>query len=178
MPSKTEKQKKFFGVVMGAKKGQKGVSDKAKKVAKEMPKKEIKKFLKTEAEEDEQSVSKKIKKGNGKMVFDGPKVKDRKAFAPTTKKHKSEKGKGSYVRKNTAEEDEQGKDCWKGYKKKGTKKKNGRTVNNCIKESNNILKFIESIITKDYANAHKHLQKVINKKMQDRISQEIEKPLF
>lgn len=25
--------------------------------------------------------------------------------------------------------------CWKGYKKQGTKKKNGKTVNNCIKES-------------------------------------------
>ncbi len=24
--------------------------------------------------------------------------------------------------------------CWKGYKKAGTKKKNGKTVNNCIKD--------------------------------------------
>lgn len=24
--------------------------------------------------------------------------------------------------------------CWSGYKKQGTKKKNGRTVNNCIKD--------------------------------------------
>ena len=46
MPSKTEKQRKFFGAVMGAKKGQKGISKKAQEVAKEMPKKEIKKFLK------------------------------------------------------------------------------------------------------------------------------------
>lgn len=46
MPSTTEKQKRFFGAVMGAKKGQKGVSGAAKKVAKEMPKKEIKKYLK------------------------------------------------------------------------------------------------------------------------------------
>lgn len=49
MPSKTEKQKKFFGAVMGAKKGQKGVTGAAKKVAKEMPKKEIKKYLKKES---------------------------------------------------------------------------------------------------------------------------------
>ena len=55
MPSKTEKQRKFFGAVMGAKKGQKGSSGEAKKVAKEMPKKEIKKFLKKE--EDEQYAS-------------------------------------------------------------------------------------------------------------------------
>lgn len=25
--------------------------------------------------------------------------------------------------------------CWTGYKKEGTKKKNGKTVNNCVKES-------------------------------------------
>jgi hypothetical protein len=55
MPSKTEKQRKFFGAVMGAKKGQKGISKKAKKVAEEMPKKEIKKFLK-------------VKKGKTKTV--------------------------------------------------------------------------------------------------------------
>ena len=47
MPAKSEKQRKFFGAVMGAKKGQKGVKGAAKKVAREMPKKEIKKFLKT-----------------------------------------------------------------------------------------------------------------------------------
>lgn len=49
MPAKSEKQRKFFGAVMGAKKGQKGVSGTAKKVAKEMPEKEIKKFLKKES---------------------------------------------------------------------------------------------------------------------------------
>ena len=49
MPAKSEKQKKFFGAVMGAKKGQKGVTGAAKKVAKEMPKKEVKKFLKKES---------------------------------------------------------------------------------------------------------------------------------
>lgn len=48
MPAKTEKQKRFFGAVMGAKKGQSSVTGAAKKVAKEMPKKEIKKFLKKE----------------------------------------------------------------------------------------------------------------------------------
>ena len=52
MPAKSEKQRKFFGVVMGAKKGQKGISGAAKEVAKEMPKKEIKKFLKKESFEN------------------------------------------------------------------------------------------------------------------------------
>jgi hypothetical protein len=48
MPAKTEKQKRFFGAVMGAKKGQSSVTGAAKKVAKEMPEKEVKKFLKKE----------------------------------------------------------------------------------------------------------------------------------
>lgn len=48
MPSKSEKQRKFFGAVMGAKKGKGKVKGAAKKVAKEMPEKEIKKFLKKE----------------------------------------------------------------------------------------------------------------------------------
>ena len=52
MPSKSEKQRKFFGAVMGAKKGQKGVTGAAKKAAKDMPEKEIKKFLKKENFDD------------------------------------------------------------------------------------------------------------------------------
>jgi hypothetical protein len=46
MPSVSQKQKRFFGAVMSAKKGKKGVTGAAKKAAKEMPEKEIKKFLK------------------------------------------------------------------------------------------------------------------------------------
>jgi hypothetical protein len=52
MPAKSEKQLKFFGAVMGAKKGQKGVTGAAKKAAKDMPEKEIKKFLKKESFDD------------------------------------------------------------------------------------------------------------------------------
>ena len=52
MPAKSEKQRKFFGAVMGAKKGQKGVTGAAKKAAKDMPEKEIKKFLKKESFDD------------------------------------------------------------------------------------------------------------------------------
>jgi hypothetical protein len=48
MPSKSEKQRKFFGAAMSAKKGKGKVTGAAKKVAKEMPEKEIKKFLKKE----------------------------------------------------------------------------------------------------------------------------------
>lgn len=48
MPAKSEKQRKFFGAVMGAKKSGKGKGA-AAKVAKKMPKKSIKKFLKKES---------------------------------------------------------------------------------------------------------------------------------
>lgn len=230
MPSKTEKQKRFFGAVMGAKKGQKGVSGKAKKVAKEMPKKEIKKFLKTEeedeqipnrknelnvayrerlenlayrkqmgeitpeqyqqlynstvanykkqvSEEDEQSVVKQMKKGGGKAAFEGPNVKERKHFAPSTQRHKAKKGKGSYDRKKSFDENEE-KACWKGYKKEGMKKKGDKIVNNCVKESNSILNFLEAIMTKNHSDAHKYLKDTIDKKLQMRIADEINTPLF
>lgn len=147
MPSKTEKQKRFFGAVMGAKKGQKKVSGEAKKVAKEMPKKEIKKFLKTE-DEDEQSVSKKMKKGGGKVTLKGPEVKERKHMPPPTRKHKDKKN--GYVREKKVD----------------------------IQESASIIRFIEAIMTENHADAHKYLRDTINQKIQQRISKEIEKPLF
>jgi hypothetical protein len=178
-------------------------------------------------------------KKQGKHVFDGPEVKQRKHFAPGTKTEKPKKGKGSYNRGNAFEdEDEQdlgevppnpnykkeeklgsvplgggyvkpkpkkkslgkriadkffnrsvsgGKKpydedeqtaCWDGYKKKGTKKKGSKTVNNCVKESTNLSKFIEAIMTSNHAQAHKQLKDAINSKIQERIAQEIEKPLF
>lgn len=68
MPSKSEKQRKFFGAVMGAKKGKKKVSGAAKKVAKEMPEKEIKKFLKKKPKSRKKAASSpKSKKGKKKI---------------------------------------------------------------------------------------------------------------
>ena len=49
MPAKSEKQRKFFSAVMGAKKGQKKVTGAAKKASKEMSEKTIKDFLKKES---------------------------------------------------------------------------------------------------------------------------------
>lgn len=66
MPSKSEKQRKVFGAVTGAKKGKGKVSGAAKKVAKDMPEKEIKKFLKKE--EDAESISKKVKTVAAAMI--------------------------------------------------------------------------------------------------------------
>jgi hypothetical protein len=45
-------------------------------------------------------------------------------------------------------------------------------------ESASIIKFIEAIMTEDHAKAHKYLKDTINRKIQEKISQEIEKPLF
>ena len=68
MPPKTEKQQDLFRAAMGAEEGQKNVSGEAKKIAKQMPKKKIKEFLKMEDEEDEQSCWKGYKKmGTKKM---------------------------------------------------------------------------------------------------------------
>ena len=78
--------------------------------------------------------------------------------------------------KKEGEEDEQS--CWKGYKKQGTKKKGGKNVNNCVEESTNLHKFIEAIMTSNHAQAHKQLKNAINSKIQKRIAQEIDKPLF
>ena len=47
-----------------------------------------------------------------------------------------------------------------------------------LNESASIIKFIEAIMTEDHAKAHKYLKDTINKKIQEKISQEIEKPLF
>lgn len=162
-------------------------------------------------------------KKEGKVTLDGPKVKDRKAFAPSTQKHKAEKGKGSYNRKNkppeedaeemnTDEVDKKVEELAKRSKpkypfKKGetsevkkadlkrmreenkgkklsppkqNKLKGGlqKTLKKELNESASIIKFIEAIMTEDHAKAHKYLKDTINKKIQEKISQEIEKPLF
>ena len=59
MPSKSEKQRKFFGAVKGAKKGSSKVSGAAKKVAKKMPEKEIDKFLKKKPKKAAKKAAKK-----------------------------------------------------------------------------------------------------------------------
>ena len=150
MPSKSEKQRKFFGAVKGAKKGSSKVSGAAKKVAKKMPEKEIDKFLKKKgAEEDAESISKKIKKtGKAEFKKDGPK--DRKKTAPPTQVQKSKKGKGSYTR---------------------AKKEKP------ITESSLSL-FIDCILEKKYDDASKYLTSILNSKLQERIEKELATPLF
>lgn len=122
-------------------------------------------------------ISDKVKK-TGKAIFDGPKVKERKNFAPKTKVETSKKGKGAKKpKKETFEEDEE-KACWKGYKKKGTKMKGDKKVNNCVKENTIIADFVEAVIEKRYADAHQFMNDAIALKIQNKIAQELNTPLF
>jgi hypothetical protein len=161
-------------------------------------------------------------KKDGKVTLSGPKVKERKAFWAGTKTEKPKKGKGSFERKKSYDEDEEEprkkgefakgekseikkqhlrdlrknnkgisfdpksvknkeedneeRACWKGYKKQGTKKKGGKTVNNCVKES--ISRFVNSIIDGDHAKAHGYLKKAVQEKLRSRMEKEINTPLF
>lgn len=109
-------------------------------------------------------------KKTGKHVFDGPKVKDRKKFAPATKTEKSKKGKGSFERIKSFDEDEE-----KKVIKKVTKK-GGKSITNHIKES--ILKFVEATLDNNYSKANEYLKDVVEKKIQIRIEKEINTSLF
>lgn len=120
---------------------------KQKKVANKIPAKDVKKSLK---DEDEESVSKQLKK-TGKATVKGPEVKDRKKFAPATKVDKPKKGKGSYNRKEEKD---------------------------VVQENMDLINFINCIITKKYASANKYLNNAVELKIQKVIETEIETPLF
>lgn len=83
-----------------------------------------------------------------------------------------------------------GKACWKGYKQAGTKKKGGKTVDNCVpvkkakkkkkqvNENFNISAFINCVLEKNYSEANKYLTDILTSKMQQRIESELSTPLF
>ena len=156
MPAKSEKQRNFFGVVEGAKHGEKGVSGKAKKVAKEMPEKKVKEFLKVEGskEEDEQSALKQFKP-KGKV------------------KAKPKKVKRSYNKISEIGEDEEIKF---GSVKK-TKKTKGKDLSK-IRESKDLSEFVESVMLKNYSDAKQQLSKIIDGKISNLIRQHLNTPLF
>ena len=43
-----------------------------------------------------------------------------------------------------------GKACWKGYRLAGTKKKGGKTVDNCVKEEDKAFNYVVSKLKKKY----------------------------
>ena len=111
--AKSKAQQKFMGMVHAMQKGEKvkGASPELKKVAKDMPKKDAKDYAKTK----HKGLPNKVEEvANSKIC--------------------KECGKPSYT---TLDEEKQkgvdGKVCWKGYKRMGTKKKGGKTVDNCVK---------------------------------------------
>jgi hypothetical protein len=97
---------------------------------------------------------------------------------------KSAKDVGKNPTRKTAkqirgEEDEE-KSCWKGYEKRGMKKKGGKKVPNCVavNESKLIKDFIDNIIMKNYAQADKYLREVVELKVAQRLAKEVNTPLF
>lgn len=101
-------------------------------------------------EESSKKVLKKMKEGNGKATFDGPKVKTRKKSAPPTQVHKKKKGAGSYSREKAEQ----------------------------IEENNTIYNLVDAILEKRYSDADKYLKDVVEKKLQRRIQEELTTKLF
>lgn len=56
-----------------------------------------------------------------------------------------------------------GKACWKGYKQMGTKKKGGKTVDNCVKEDKKEKEKDEGADKKDETKFHGKLDKLVHK---------------
>jgi hypothetical protein len=56
-----------------------------------------------------------------------------------------------------------GKACWKGYKQMGTKKKGGKTVDNCVKEDKKEKEEDEGAKKKDETKFHGKLDKLVHK---------------
>jgi len=104
--AKSQAQQKFMGMVYSAKKGEEPASPEVAKVAKDISKKDAKDFAATK----HKGLPKKVENLCSDCGY------------PNWRNVKEEKQKGV-----------DGKVCWKGYKRMGTKKKGGKTVDNCVK---------------------------------------------
>lgn len=76
---------------------------------------------------------------------------ERRKTAPPTQVHKKKKGSGSYDRKKEEKP---------------------------IEESDNIVLFINAILEKNYSEAYKYLNCVVESKLEARIEKELSTPLF
>lgn len=163
--------------------------------------KDGKKQIEKAVEEDEQSISKQMKQ-SGKTTIKGPQVKERKHFAPATKVETPKKGKGSYNRKSFSEDeqglgevplkggrsvithrkvkfgDEDSVPMKDGSKPKRRPLEGKRKKPYSFNENTNIAKFIDSILTKNYASADKYIKQAVESKLQAKIEQELTTPLF
>jgi hypothetical protein len=98
--------------------------------------------------EEDEQSISKQMKQSGKATIKGPQVKERKHFAPVTKVETPKKGKGSYNRSKKFD------------------------------ENVNIEKFIDCVLTKNYASADKYIKQAVEDKIQLKIRQEFSTPLF
>ena len=173
MPSSTKKQAAFFKVVEGAKRGQTGVSGKAKKVAKKMSNKKVKEFLKVK-DESEEYPTVPLKKDTSKEHPTVPLKKDKPSGKSPLIKHRRVD--------MTTKEDEDGtvpmrmsdEERAKNVKTRRQPLKGKRVVSDSV----DISKFVECIMLKNYASARKLLSNVIDKKIANQIDQQLNTPLF
>ena len=118
----SKSQQRFMGMVHAAQKGEKPASPEVAKVAKDMKKSDAKDFAKTK----HKGLPDKVSEDAYKSALQ-KKLSEAKGVC-------KECGKPSYT---TLPEEKQkgvdGKVCWKGYKRMGTKQKGGKTVDNCVK---------------------------------------------
>lgn len=137
------------------------------------------------------SKTKKSKPDFADLDKDGNKKEPMKAAAKTAKLKARKK---PFAKSEEDNEEKQkgvdGKACWKGYKKAGTKKKGGKTVDNCVptgkkpkkkkqmNENTLISSFINCVLEKKYSEADKYLTDILTSKMQQRIEGELSTPLF
>lgn len=89
-------------------------------------------------------------KKDGKVTMDGPAVKERKHFAPKSKKHSPKSGKGSYK----------------------------RSQGDVVEESNNISAFVEAVFEKRYSDADKYLKTLVENKLRRSIQKELTTTIF
>ena len=146
--AKSKAQQKFMGMVHAMQKGEKvkGASPELKAVAKDMKKSDTKDFAKTKhkglpdhVKEDQGFSDKQIKMAYG--VANDKRYKGGNMTGAVAAIEKIAKGLSKHpdvqkVLQRTNEEKQKGVDgkaCWKGYKRMGTKTKGGKTVDNCVK---------------------------------------------
>ena len=71
------------------------------------------------------------------------------AMKARTAEHKAKRGVKEEVVDEGKKKGLDGKACWDGYKLSGTKKKGGKTVDNCVKEEDKAFNFVLNKIKKE-----------------------------
>jgi len=93
--------------------------------------------------------------GHGEPAMFDPENKRGKLIDKRREEHKARRGvKGAKVPAYKVSEEKKkgldGKECWDGYKLAGTKKKGGKTVDNCVKEEDKAFEYVKKQIAAKY----------------------------